>query len=325
MKLQYLGLITTFALTGALLGACDTSGDAYRVVGELASDRLEITAEVSEPIVEIVTAEGAAVSAGQVLVRQDTSRAEAKLAEVESALLQQQARLDELLRGPRSEQISAARANVEGATQELAFRKNEFLRVRDVHAKGLASAELLDSARAARDGAQANYKQALAQLEERLAGTTIEELEQAEQAVKQVMARRDSAAIDLDRHVLKAPLDGILDSRIFELGERPAPGQPVVIVLGGKQPYARVYVPEALRVRVKAGTQARIHVDGLDAVIEGRVRWIASDPAFTPYFALTERDRGRLSYVAKVDITEQRERLPDGVPVEVEFLFTGGD
>ena len=58
---------------------------------------------------------------------------------------------------------------------------------------------------------------------------------------------------------------------------------------------------------------------------EGRVRWIASDPAFTPYFALTERDRGRLSYVAKVDITEQRERLPDGVPVEVEFLFTGGD
>ena len=46
---------------------------------------------------------------------------------------------------------------------------------------------------------------------------------------------------------------------------------------------------------------------------------MASEPAFTPYFALTERDRGRLSYVAKVDIVEQRDRLPDGVPVEVEF------
>jgi len=55
------------------------------------------------------------------------------------------------------------------------------------------------------------------------------------------------------------------------------------------------------------------------------VRWIASDPAFTPYYALTERDRGRLSYVAKVDITEQYERLPDGVPVEVEFLYNGGN
>jgi HlyD family secretion protein len=325
MKLQHFGLITAFALTGALLGACDASDEARRVVGELASDRLEITAEFSEPIVEIVTAEGAAVSKGQVLVRQDSSRAEARLAEVESALLQQQARLDELVRGPRSEQISAARANVEGATQELAFRRSELLRVRDVHAKGLASAELLDSAKAAVDSAQANYKLVLAQLEERLAGTTIEELKQAEQAVKQVMARRDSAAIDLDRHVLKAPLDGLLDSRLFELGERPAPGQPVVIVLSGQQPHARVYVPEALRVRIKAGTEALIHVDGLDAAFEGRVRWIASDPAFTPYYALTERDRGRLSYVAKVDITEQRERLPDGVPVEVEFLLNGSD
>lgn len=325
MKRQHLGLITALALAGALLGACDASGDPYRVVGELASDRLEITAEVSEPIVEVVTAEGEAVSKGQVLVRQDTSRAEAKLAEVESALLQQQARLDELVRGPRSEQISAARANVEGATQALAFRRSELERVRDVHAKGLASAELLDAAKAAMDGAQAEYKLVLAQLEERLAGTTIEELAQAEQAVMQVMARRNSAAIDLDRHVLKAPLDGLLDSRLYELGERPAPGQPVVIVLGGTQPYARVYVPEALRVRIKAGTEALIHVDGLETAIEGRVRWIATDPAFTPYYALTERDRGRLSYVAKVDITEQRERLPDGVPVEVEFVYSGGD
>jgi len=325
MKQHHTAMVITFALLGTSLGGCESSEEAHRVVGELASDRLEISAEVSEPIIEIVTAEGEAVSKGQVLVRQDTSRAEAKLAEVESALLQQQARLDELVRGPRSEQISAARANVEGTTQELAFRQSELLRVRDVHAKGLASAELLDSAKAAMDGAQANYKLALAQLEERLAGTTIEELEQAEQAVKQVMARRDSAAIDLDRHALKAPVDGMLDSRIFELGERPALGQPVVIVLSGKQPYARVYVPEALRVRIKAGTEALIHVDGLDTAIEGRVRWIASDPAFTPYYALTERDRGRLSYVAKVDITEQYERLPDGVPVEVEFLYNGGN
>jgi len=243
MKQHHTAMVITFALLGTSLGGCESSEEAHRVVGELASDRLEISAEVSEPIIEIVTAEGEAVSKGQVLVRQDTSRAEAKLAEVESALLQQQARLDELVRGPRSEQISAARANVEGTTQELAFRQSELLRVRDVHAKGLASAELLDSAKAAMDGAQANYKLALAQLEERLAGTTIEELEQAEQAVKQVMARRDSAAIDLDRHALKAPVDGMLDSRIFELGERPALGQPVVIVLSGKQPYARVYVP----------------------------------------------------------------------------------
>lgn len=303
-----------------ILTSCDAADDAYRVVGELASDRIELTAESSEPIVEIAVAEGSPVTAGQLLVRQDDARAVARLAEAEAALAQHSARLDELVRGPRSEQIAAARANVEGATQELAFRRGELERVIDIHEKGLASPDLLDRTTAALDAAEANLKLQRAQLQERLAGTTVEELAQAEQAVKQAVARRDSAAVDLDRHSLRAPVDGIADSRIYELGERPAPGQPVMIVLAGSQPYARVYVPEVLRVRISAGHRALIYVDGVETPIEGRVRWVATEAAFTPYFALTERDRGRLSYVAKVDIAEERERLPDGVPVEVEFV-----
>ena len=82
-----------------------------------------------------------------------------------------------------------------------------------------------------------------------------------------------------------------------------------------------MYVPEHLRVRIKTGTRANIFVDGLENPVDGRVRWVSSEAAFTPYFALTERDRGRLSYIAKVDIAEDRERLPDGVPVEVVFLL----
>ncbi len=312
--------ILVMAAAGLLLGACESSGESNRVVGEFASDRIELTAEMVEPIVEIAVAEGDAVSAAQVLVRQDDSRARARLAEAEAALAQQQARLDELVRGPRSEQIAAARANVEGATQNLAFRESEVERIKEVHSRGLASPDLLDRTEAALDAAQANLKLRLAQLEERLAGTTVEELAQAEQAVKQAAARRDNAAVDLDRHTLKAPVDGIVDSRLFEIGERPGQGQPVLIVLGGKQPYARVYIPESLRVQIRAGTGALIHVDGLDAAIEGRVRWVSSEAVFTPYYALTERDRGRLSYLAKIDIVEDRERLPDGVPVEVELL-----
>ena len=64
---------------------------------------------------------------------------------------------------------------------------------------------------------------------------------------------------------------------------------------------------------------------GLEAALDGRVRWVASEAAFTPYYALTERDRGRLSFLAKVDISEEHDRLPEGVPVEVEFLVGGGD
>lgn len=314
------------ALTALIsVAACDSADDPYRVVGELASDRIELTAEFSEPIIEISVREGDAVAAGDVLLRQDGSRARARLVEAEASLAERQARLDELVRGPRGEQIAAARANVEGATQELVFRSAELERVRDVHRKGLASADLLDRTKAALDTAKANLKLRRAQLEELLAGTTVEELTQAEQAVKQAAARRDNMLIDLERHTIRAPVDGLADTRLFELGERPGQGQAVIIVLAASQPYARVYVPEVLRARIRSGTGALIHVDGLDEAIPGRVRWVATEAAFTPYFALTERDRGRLSYVAKIDITEERERLPDGVPVEVEFTLDAAD
>jgi HlyD family secretion protein len=302
-----------------LLIGCDPGDDSGRVVGELASDRVELVAEFAEPIVELLVDEGERVTAGQVLMRQDATRARARLAEAEAALGQARARLDELVRGPRSEQIEAARAAVEGARDDLAFRRSDYARVRDIHARNLASDELLDRAKAALDTAVASDKRLRAQLDELLTGTTVEELAQAENAVKQAAARRDLLAVDVERHDIRAPVDGVADSRLFELGERPNPGQAVMVLLAGDQVFARVYVPEQLRVNVKPGQAATIHVDGLDEPLAGRVRWVAAEAAFTPYFALTERDRGHLTYLAKVDITADRERLPDGVPVEVDL------
>lgn len=310
-----------FTVLGAalVLTACGSDDNENRVVGELASDRIELTAEFNEPVIEITVAEGDAVAAGEHLLLLNDARAKSRLADASAVLLQAEARLAELTRGPRSEKISAAQANMEGATQELQFRRTEALRVREVHSRGLAAPDVLDRANAALDAAQANLKLRRAQLDELLTGTTVEELEQAQQSVAQASAKRDAAAIDVERHILVAPVAGVVDSRLFEIGERPGVGQPTIVMLGGDQPYARVYVPERLRVRIKAGTAASIFVDGLQDPVSGSVRWVSSEAAFTPYFALTERDRGRLSFIAKVDITDKRDRLPDGVPVEVEF------
>ncbi len=301
----------------ALLAACGDASDASRIVGELASDRIELTAEAAEPIVEVLVAEGESVSHDQLLLRQDATRAAARLAEAQAVVGQAQARLDELVRGPRSEMIAAARANVTGAVDELDFREADYERVQKVHAMKLASPELLDRAEAALDAARANLDLRRAQLQELLSGTTVEELQQAERAVEQAAARRDQIAVDLARHEIRAPAAGIVDSRLFEPGERPAAGQAVLVMLTGDQPYARVYIPENLRVHVGPGTTADVFVDGLDAPLAGVVRWVASEAAFTPYYALTERDRGRLAYEAKIDLDVQRQRLPDGVPVDV--------
>ncbi len=305
--------------------ACGSANTDSRIVGQLASDRIEIRAEVFEPIVEIAVTEGQRVSSGDLLLRQDDRRILSRIRETEAALAQSQARLDELIRGPRKEQIDAGRANVDGGRRELEFRKIEYRRAKQIFERELASPDRLDRAKAALDRAETTLEFESARLQEMLSGTTAEELAQARQAVQQVETRLASLQVDLDRHRPQAPVDGIIDSRRYELGEQPAIGQPMLILLSGAQPYARIYIPESQRVHVRPGTEALIYVDGLAEPLEGAVRWVSSEAAFTPYFALTEYDRGRLSFLAKVDILGDRSRLPDGVPVEVQLILdTGG-
>jgi len=64
--------------------ACGGAEDPNRVVGELASDRHELAAEVSEPIRAIHVAEGELVAAGQVR-RELTSRAQRRISTFDKA------------------------------------------------------------------------------------------------------------------------------------------------------------------------------------------------------------------------------------------------
>lgn len=314
-----------FCLAGlAGLGGCDLFGDDNRPVGQLESDRIEISAEFAEPIVEWRVIEGQAVQQGATLIVQNTARIETRIAEAEAVLGRSQAVLDELIRGPRRERIVAAQANVRGAEDDVEFRIAQYQRASELLERELAAPDIRDQAKAALDNANAALEFQRAQLEELLTGTTVEELSQAEESVRQAQAALAALMVDLSRHELLAPTDGIVDSILFEPGERPPAAAPVIVMLSGTQPYARTYVPAAMRVHVGPGTRARVFVDGLSSPLDGTVRWVASEAAFTPYFALTEHDRGRLSFLAKVDLADTGNRLPDGVPVEVEFL-TGAE
>lgn len=66
------------------------------------------------------------------------------------------------------------------------------------------------------------------------------------------------------------------------------------------------------------GDRIDVRIDGVEAPQEGRVRWVSSDATFTPYFALTEHDRSRLSYLAEIDLPDAS-HLPSGVPLEADF------
>jgi HlyD family secretion protein len=91
------------------------------------------------------------------------------------------------------------------------------------------------------------------------------------------------------------------------------------VLLVGDAPYARIYVPEPIRSRVKVGDEVRVFVEGEVTALAGKVRMIRSEPSFTPYYALIGEDAARLSYLAEVSLGSDAAELPAGLPVRVEF------
>lgn len=315
MRIKSFALMLSAAL--AVTG-CETPEPL--AVGQTAWDRVELISEAAEPITSIAVGEGDAVAEGDVILRQDSERVAARLDQARSARDQAAARLAELKRGPRTERIEEARARLEGAESRMANAEKQLARIRDLLDRDLATPADRDDAEAARDSARSEVDQARAALAALLEGTTLEELEQAEATLAQAEARVRELQVVHDRLTVRAPRAGVVDALPFEAGERPPAGATVAVLLVGRQPYARVYVPEPQRVRLQAGDRVPVHVDGLDEPLEGRVRFVSNDPAFTPFFALTEHDRSRLSYLAEIDLPAGEERaLPAGIPVQVEL------
>lgn len=310
----------TWLATILLAAGCDTPDSPLPLVGTLERDRIELVAEANEPILSITAREGDRLAADQLILQLDPTLAATGIAAARANRDQAAARLAELVRGPRAERIADARARRDGAVENLAATDRERDRVRRLVDQRLLPPSRLDTAHSAAELALAERRRAEAALTELLAGTTIEELDQAEAALaaaEATLAARQVSALRLD---VRAPRAGRLDALPFEAGERPPAGAVVAVMLADTAPYARVYVPELIRARVTPGLSATVRVDGIDQSFAGRVRFVSSDAAYTPYFALTQRDRSRLSYLAEIELTGDRAQdLPVGVPVEVDL------
>jgi HlyD family secretion protein len=275
-----------------LLSGCGASDDAP-LLGTLERDRIELVAEASEPIVTLRVREGDTVVAGQLLAELDPAVQTARVAAARATRDQARHRREELARGPRIEQIQQARAQYAAADAQRVAAEREFERVTQLVAQRLVANSTLDARRADRDATAATAAAARAALTELERGTRIEQVDQA---------------------------TAVIDALPYKLGERPPAGAPVIIMVTADAPYARVYVPEPLRARAVPGTPATIRVDGNDRDWHGRLRFIASEAAYTPYYALNQRDRSRLSYLAEITLTDtEAGKLPTGVPLQVRL------
>ncbi|AMN54325.1 membrane protein [Labrenzia sp. CP4] len=310
-------LRSVLAATVCLFAAGCYSEDGNVALGNLERDRVALTATANEVLVELPVPQGTFFKKGTVLAQLDPAEQQAIVAQAKAEVQKAKANLVKLENGARDEEIAKARAAVAGAKAELEDAQASFGRYDDLTGRGTTSQAQLDSAKAARDAADATLKSAQEQLKELVAGTRPEDLDIAKaelEAAQASLATQEKILSDL---TITASRDGTLDNLPWNLGERVTVGSPVVVMLAGDAPYARVYVPEPHRVKVKQGDKLEVRIDGLDKPIEGTVRWISSEASFTPYYALNQSERARLMYVAEVQLPDSANDLPNGVPAQV--------
>ena len=303
-----------------LLGGCEHDGSEYVVLGTIERDRIELSGEVTEPVLAVHVREGDLVEPGQVLLTQSSDRVQAALARAKADEAAAAAALAEAERGPRAQEIAQGRARLEAVQSEAESTRHEYERVVSLAQRNFTSQNEVDILQGRYDAAVSRVDEARAALDELLEGTRNEVIDQARSLYHAAKAIVRDLEISAERANTVSPVHGIVESLPFEVGERPPLGVPLVVILASSPVYARVHIPEPLRVHVRPGQTAVVRIDNYREQLNARVRWVASEAAFTPYFALNQRDRSRLSFLAEIDLTDDdAAALPSGVPAEVVF------
>jgi HlyD family secretion protein len=306
-----------------MLAAC-THKAQPRLLGTLEWDRASVAAEASEPIVSIAVVEGAAVHAGDPILELDPRRTDADLARARAQMQQAQAQLAVLRHGARAETVDGARADLARAAATAGNAARERERSISLLKEGVTTRSAYDRADSDARGAEAAERSARAKLDELVHGTRPEDIDQAEAAAAAAQFEAQSLQLKRERLSVRAPRDGRVDALPFKLGDQPPLGATLVNLLAGSAPYARVYVPASQRTQLDVGARCTVLVEGIATPFAASLRSLRSDPAFTPYYALSGDDASRLAYRAELILEgEAATHLPAGLPVTADCIAHG--
>ena len=303
-------------LISLVITACSDSNEGV-ALGTLERERVIHPATTNEILIDLPVSAGQLVEKGQVIAKFDAELQQAIVAKAQAQLAQATAFLEKTLNGARPEEVAAASAKVAAANAAYTQSEANFRRAKTLVKDKLASQETLDSATAARDETFANLESAKQNLNELTNGSRVEDINSAKAQVQAAEAELKVQQKYLSDLSIKAMRAGRVDNLPWHVGERVTKGSPVVIIQANSAPYARVYIPEPYRAKLNQGMTLTVRVDGIDKDIQGELTWIATEPAFTPFYALNQEERARLMYLAEVTLPTSENNLPTGVPAQV--------
>jgi multidrug resistance efflux pump len=137
-------------------------------------------------------------------------------------------------------------------------------------------------------------------------------------ALQQALAARDTAALNLQRTVVRAPVDGFLTDQTVRTGDYVAPGKPVLGLIDAASFRVEGYFEETKLPRLKPGAPVRIKIMGESRPLRGHIQSIA------PGIQDRERQPGQ-DMLPNVNPTFSWVRLAQRVPVRIALDERPGD
>jgi membrane fusion protein (multidrug efflux system) len=247
------------------------------------ADIANVTPLIGGPVEEVLVNDTQLVKRGDVLVRLNDTDTRIALAKAEAELIDTERKVRGLAATNHglNAQIAARIADQARAAAQLAAAKGDLEKARidlsrrqDLAASGSVSGDELTTAQNAFTTASANVKAAQAALA--LAGADRAAAQGSEQAnsvmiqdksveanpeVLAARAERDQAQVNLERTVIRAPVDGVVSRRDVQVGQRVQPGATLMVVAPIAQAYVEANFKEVQLAKVRPGQPVTLTSD----------------------------------------------------------------
>lgn len=291
-------------------------------LGYVEGEALYIAAPVSGTLGARAVERGGTVKAGEALFTLNPVSSDADVARLEAEVTAARAQMSDLEQGrSRAPELAVSRANIAAAKAQATKAQKDFERIAAIAARGFVSKSQLDAARAARDVANAQVAQTVAQ--EQSGRLTAGRQDQVRAAAAQVSAAESALAAQRQRRSEIAPLapaSGVVEQTFFNPGEWVPANSPILSILPDDRRKIRFFVPQDRVAGVRSGQVVRFTCDGCKGEQTAIVRYIAPRAEFTPPVIYSEGARAKLVFMVEAALAATSAPLPPGLPVDVKAV-----
>jgi len=153
-------------------------------------------------------------------------------------------------------------------------------------------------------------------------GVSKMDLDNADTAYRGAKSQLDFIDATLANSALYAPMDAVVLTKNFEVGEVAFPGSPILTLADLSKVWIKIYVGEPVVGLIKTGDTATVNVDTWPGrAFPGTVVLISDEPEFTPKTVQTKEERTKLVFAVKIDLDNPEGLLKPGMPADAEITI----